>query len=102
MSRHEYIEKIKQQLNEWEQDIDRLEDKLADVRDDLRLNYEEKISELKVKKDEAISKARQLEEATEEAWDDLKDGLEMAWDSLKLGFLAAKSEFMGDKEDKKD
>lgn len=102
MSRHEYIEKIKQQLNEWEQDIDRLEDKLSDVRDDLRQSYETKISELKDKKEEAVAKARQLEGATEEAWDDLKDGLEMAWDSLKLGFLAAKSEFMGEKDDKKD
>lgn len=99
--RHEYIEKAKAQLEEWEYDINRLEARLEDAQDEVKVKLDKTIKDLKVKKKDLQGKMKQLEGAAEEAWIDIKDGLELAWDSLKLGFLAAKSEFIEKQQQKK-
>lgn len=99
MSRKEYVEKLKNQIEEWEYDLNRLEHRIDDVQEDLKEKYKVAVKDLKVKKDEMLEKAKHVESSTEEAWDDLKNGIEMAWDSLKLGILAAKSEYEDDKKD---
>jgi chromosome segregation ATPase len=92
--RNEYLEKVKEQLEEWEYDIDRLEARLEDAQADGKVKLDKTINELKAKQKELQLKLRDLEGAAEEAWTDIRDGVELAWDSLKLGFLAAKSEFI--------
>ena len=95
--RNELLASFKDQIAEWEKDLEKLEDRiehnLEDAQDELQVRYKEVLSDLKTKQRSAIDKAKELEEASEEAWDDIKSGLDMAWDSLKLGFLAARSEF---------
>lgn len=92
--RHDYLDKIKAQLEEWEYDIDRLEARLEDLQGEARVKMDKAIADLKIKQKDMQIKMKQIEEAAEDAWQDVKDGFELAWDSLKLGFLAAKSEFM--------
>ena len=99
--RHEYLTKLKAQLEEWEHDIDRLEARLEDAQGEAKVKMDQTITELKAKQKDVQGKLKKVEEAAEDAWHDIKDGLELAWDSLKLGFLAAKSEFMG-KDQHKD
>ena len=100
MSKHEYIEKLKHQLAEWEVDIERLESKMDQAQDDYKEKLDKTLADLKHKRAELKEKFDKLEGAAEEAWEDIKEGLELAWDSLKLGFLSAKSEFMDrDKQD---
>lgn len=99
--RHEYLEKLKAQLEEWEYDIDRLEAKLEDAQGEAKVKMDKTIKELKVKQQDVQVKLKKIEEAAEDAWHDVKDGLELAWDSLKLGFLAAKSEFIEKTQQKK-
>ncbi|MCG8672801.1 MAG: hypothetical protein MI867_25595 [Pseudomonadales bacterium] len=93
MSHSELIEKIKAQLEEWDYELDRMENRAEDIQADVKEKYHSALSELKEKRGELSHKLKQYEEATEEAVEDLKEGLEMAWDAIKLGFLAARSEF---------
>ncbi len=90
--RHEYLEKLKAQLEEWEYDINRLEARLDDAQGEAKVKLDKTIKDLKTKQKDVQGKLKKIEEAAEDAWHDVKDGLELAWDSLKLGFLAAKSE----------
>lgn len=99
--RHEYLEKLKAQLEEWEYDIDRLEARLEDAQGDAKVKMDKAIKDLKAKQKDVQAKLKTVEEAAEDAWQDVKDGLELAWDSLKLGFLAAKSEFIEKSKQKK-
>lgn len=99
--RHEYLEKLKAQLEEWEYDIDRLEARLEDAQGEARIKMDKAIADLKSRQKDVQAKLKKMEEAAEDAWQDVKDGLELAWDSLKLGFLAAKSEFIERSEQKK-
>lgn len=91
--RHEYLDKLKAQLEEWEYDIDRLEARMEDLQGEARVKLDNTITDLKAKQKDVQVKLKKVEEAAEDALQDVKDGLELAWDSLKLGFLAAKSEF---------
>lgn len=99
--RHEYLEKLKSQLEEWEYDIDRLEARLEDLQGEAKVKMDKTIADLKVKQKDMQGKMKLVEEAAEDAWHDVKDGFELAWDSLKLGFLAAKSEFLEKTQQKK-
>lgn len=94
MSKHEFTQRLKKQLVEWERDIDLLEDKLEQAQADYRIKLDKTVDDLKRKSGELKERFDKLEDSTEEAWEDLKEGVELAWDALKLGFLSAKSEFM--------
>ena len=99
--RHEYLEKLKAQLEEWEYDINRLEARLDDAQGEAKVKLDKTLKDLKTKQKDVQGKLKKIEEAAEDAWHDVKDGLELAWDSLKLGFLAAKSEFIEKSQQKK-
>lgn len=99
--RHEYLEKLKAQLEEWQYDIDRLEAKMEDVQGEAKTKMDQTLTDLKAKQKDVQAKFKKIEEAAEDAWGDVRDGLELAWDSLKLGFLAAKSEFIEKSQQKK-
>jgi len=97
---HEIAEKIKQQLAEWEVDIDRLESKIEQAQGEAKIKLDDTVSDLKEKRDELKQKFDKFEDAAEEAVEDLIEGVELAWESLKLGFLSARSEFMDKETDK--
>jgi len=92
-SRHEFIDKFKQKLDEWDADIDELEDRAQIAKADLKLELEDQITSLKLKRDIAKLKLSEIMEAGEEAWTDVKAGAEEAWSDLKLAIEKAMSRF---------
>jgi vacuolar-type H+-ATPase subunit D/Vma8 len=93
MSKHEYIQKLKNQLDEWDYEIDRLEARAKDVQQSVNEKVKESVADLKVKSEQLKGRFLEVEHATEEAAADVKDALEMAWNSIKMGVLAVRSEF---------
>lgn len=98
MSKHEYIQKLKDQLDEWDYEIDRLEARAKDVQHSVNEKVKASVADLKEKSEQLKTKFRDVEHATEEAAADVKDALEMAWNSLKMGVLAVRSEFEEDEK----
>jgi chromosome segregation ATPase len=92
-TRHEYIEKLKDKLDEWDSDIDTLEEKAQHAKADLKFEYEDQLTALRRKRDDAKLKLAELMDASEDAWDDLKQGADEAWDSLKAAIEKALSHF---------
>ena len=92
-TRHEYIEKFKNKLDEWDADIDELEAQAQKAKADLKYELEDQITSLKVKRDIAELKLSEIKDASEEAWEDFKTGAEEAWGDLKDAIEKARSHF---------
>lgn len=92
-SRHEYIDKFKDKLDEWDADIDELEDRARKAKTELKFELEDQITSLKLKRDIAKLKLLEIRDAGEEAWEDIKAGAEEAWADVKDAMEKAKSHF---------
>jgi len=92
-TRHEYIEKLKNKLDEWDADIDELEASALKTKADLKYELEDQIASLKIKRDIARAKLLELMDSGEDAWQDIREGVDEAWTSLKLAIEKARSHF---------
>lgn len=101
MSSHQdFIQKLRDQLEKLEYELDRFEHRAMDLKDEAREKLNENIQDLKHKKADLLDRMHQLEESGDRALDDIREGLEIAWDGIKLGLLAARSEFKDDDEER--
>lgn len=93
ITRHEYIEKLKVKLDEWDADIDEFEDKAAKAKADLKFELEDQISLLRLKRDIARLKLSEIMDASEEAWEDVIQGADEAWGNMMDALEKAWSHF---------
>jgi len=92
-TRHEYIEKLKNKLDEWDADIDNFEASARMTTAELKFELEDQVKSLKIKRDLAKLKLTEIKESSEEAWVDIKQGADEAWSSLKEAIEKARSHF---------
>lgn len=92
-TRHEYIEKLKVKLDEWDADIDELEIKAQKAKADVKFEFEDQLIALRRKRDDARVKLGEIKGASEGAWEDLKQGADEAWGNLKVAIEKAWSHF---------
>lgn len=92
-SKHAFVEQLKNQLDEWDEDLAQLEVQAREAREELKIAYEERIALLRRQRDEAGRKLEQIQQAADGAWDDLKEGAEAAWASIKEAIAKARLEF---------
>jgi len=91
--RDEYVTKLKGKLDEWNEDIDKLEAKAEHVKEDVKEKYAEEIETVKKQRDVVKQKTMELVESGEEAWEELKTGVESAWKKLTEAIDRAHSKF---------
>ncbi|MGA6926556.1 MAG: hypothetical protein WBY88_12785 [Desulfosarcina sp.] len=91
--RDAYVKKLKAQLDVWNADIDKLDARAARAEAEARIEYQERMDDLRAKRDDARDKLSAMQQAGEGAWEDLKEGLENSWEILKISFNRATSEF---------
>ena len=92
-TRHEYVEKLKVKLDEWDNDIDELEASAKKASSDIKLEIGDQMTSLRIKRDIAKLKLSEIMDASEEAWEDVKEGAEGAWSDLKDAIEKARSHF---------
>jgi uncharacterized protein Yka (UPF0111/DUF47 family) len=92
-SRHEYIDKLKEKLDEWDADIDELEERAQKTKTEIEFELKDQITTLKLKRDIVKLKLSEIMDASEEAWEDIKAGAEEAWADVKDAMEKAKSHF---------
>lgn len=90
--RDEYVQKLKVQLDEWNQDLDRLEKRAREVRSDAESAYRERIAALRTKQQEVEHKLKDLRTASETAWEAMKSGLEEAREEFRRAFEKTRRE----------
>ena len=88
-----YIEKIKNQLDDLEFEIERLKDKAAQKRAQVHVEYSRQMMELNAKKEMLNKELEDLAIASEDAWEDLKSGADNAWQDLKEAVERARNHY---------
>ena len=89
-TRDNYLKEVKQKLDQWNKDIDKMEDKIKEAGSDVKDDYNKKLTALKKKRDEAQEKFKEMQDTTESVWDDVKDGFENTWKAISNTFISAK------------
>ena len=82
-TKNEYIAKMKLQLDSWSAEIDALEAKANEVREDAKVKYAEQLAALRVKREEGEKKLEEMHLASESAWEQVKAESEKAWAAFK-------------------
>lgn len=91
--RDEFVQKLKDQIDSINSDIDELEKKAESVKKDARAKYLKELEEAKSQRAELESKVTQVRQAGEDAWSDLKDEAEHTYKALRNSINYFKSHF---------
>jgi hypothetical protein len=93
MDKEKFKNKAKDSIDEIFAKIDELEVKKDKAIGEAKIEYEEKLAELKSKKIELQAKYDKLVEASEENWEEVKVAFSSASESFKEGFSKIASLF---------
>lgn len=85
-TREEYIEKLEQQLKEWNSKIDELQEKGNEGSKELKGKVDEHLADLKEKQGELNKKLDKIKDAGSDHFDQLKEDTEVLWGNAKEGF----------------
>ncbi len=93
LTKDEYVAETKKRLDEWSAEIDAMEAKANEIKEDARVKYQEQLVVLRAKRDEGEKKLAELQSATETSWEHLKAGTENVWEALKDSAKAFQAHF---------
>ncbi|MBN1479663.1 hypothetical protein JXA70_05280 [candidate division KSB1 bacterium] len=91
------LDKLDSQMTKWEAEINELNNKAINARDNIKEEYLKQIDSLNKQKAEAQKKLNELKGASAEAWDDLKKGVDASWEELKVSINKARSKMQSRK-----
>ena len=91
--RKAFREKMEAQLREWNAKIDLLKAKADKAEADAKIEYHQRISELRKKRDILQVRLAEFRGASGEAWKSLKEGVQKAGEDLKTALETAIEKF---------
>ncbi|MGA8049552.1 MAG: hypothetical protein WCA09_05185 [Burkholderiales bacterium] len=93
MNRDEYVRKLKDQLDQWNAEVAKWEDKTKSAQASMRGEYEKQLSTFRSRRDEAMYQLHQVQVASSSAWMDMMQGADAAWKAMGEAFVRARSHF---------
>jgi hypothetical protein len=93
MTRDEYVQKLKSQLDQWNAEAAKWEAKAKVAQAQAKAEYEKQLAALSSRRDEALYQMKLLQGASLDAWQDLMKGADQAWKNMQETFNRAKSHF---------
>jgi len=91
--REEYVDKMKSQLDQWNAEAARWEEKVKHAETDMKAEYERQLEAVRSRRDEAVYNLHQLQAASADAWMDLMRGVDDAWKRVGEAMGQARSHF---------
>ncbi len=82
-SKDEYIEKMKNQLDEWNKDIDRLEAQISEVQSSAKEQLQTRLKQAREGYETAKEKLEEIRAGGEESWEKARDEIEHVGKVLK-------------------
>jgi len=92
-TRNEYVEDLKSRLDEWNTDLAKWEAKARTAKNDMRIEYEMHLDDLRKKREEASAKLGEIQSSAGDAWKELSAGADEAWGLMREAFDKARSHF---------
>jgi len=93
MNREEYVAKLKAQLDQWNAESAKWEEKARTAQSDMKAEYEKQLALLGSRREEATEQMRRVQGASAEAWKDMMTGADAAWKQMHEAFGKARSHF---------
>jgi len=97
VTRQEYVEKLRKQLDDWNYkwniERNKLEAKAQRAEASVKNKVHQEIEAIQRKRDRVKEKIRQINLASDSAWQDLKEGAQTSWNELLEAFNKARSRF---------
>jgi hypothetical protein len=84
MTKEDYLAKLQAHLDEWKEDLERLQAKAAEATGEAKTKLDEQIAELRPKWEEGKLKLEEWRDSADDAWDDFKAEAEIKWDQLTV------------------
>lgn len=92
-TKDDYVVTMKAQLDVWSAEIDALEAKAQEIKEDARVSYEAQLSALRVKYQEGEQKLEEMRLASETAWEQVKVEADKLWEAIKDSAHAFQSHY---------
>lgn len=92
VTRDEYVEKMKARLDEWNKEIDTLEEKLSEAGDETRQRLEPYLQKAHESRDQVVAKFGELKEGGETSFEARRDQVEHVWKAFKQSVNYFKSQ----------
>lgn len=93
MNRDEYVAKLKSQLDQWNEETAKWEEKARTAQAGMKVEYEKQLAALSARREDAMYQMRLLQAASTDAWKEMMSGADTAWKQMQEAFGKAKSHF---------
>ncbi|EGV19450.1 sll1863 family stress response protein [Thiocapsa marina] len=93
LTKDEFIADMKTRIDAWNAEIDVLQEKAHDIKEDAKVKYEEQLLSVRAAGVEGEKRLEEMQAATESNWEQLKLETERAWDAFKDSFNTFKSHY---------
>ncbi len=92
-TREAYVEKLKQQLDQWNAEVAKWEEKTKSAQAGMKAQYEAQLEAFRSQRDKATYQLHQVQAASTDAWMDMMKGADAAWKAMGEAFQKAQSHF---------
>jgi hypothetical protein len=89
MNRDEYVQKLKAQIDQWNEQLKKWESMSEDVKN----RYLQQLDEAQVRRDEAIAELKRIQGASAEAWTQMMKGADSVFKEMRESFERAQKAF---------
>lgn len=93
-SRANYIEMLHRKIDDWDNRISLLQDRLKVVEVESRTELQGQIDSLTEKRNEFANKVKTVQQTSANAWEDIKAGLDLASEVVQSSLESAFSRFI--------
>ncbi|HXJ51786.1 MAG TPA: hypothetical protein VNH16_10355 [Burkholderiales bacterium] len=93
MNRDEYVQKLKAQIDNWNAEAARWEERARKAQAGMKAEYERQLDDFRNKRDQAMTELRRLQGASADAWMEMMRGMEASAKSLQDAFERARRSF---------
>jgi hypothetical protein len=93
MNRDEYVQKLKAQIDNWNAEAARWEERARKAQAGMKAEYERQLDDFRNKRDQALTELRRLQGASADAWMEMMRGMEASAKSMQDAFERARRSF---------
>ena len=101
MNRDEYVQKLKTQIDAWNAEAGRWQERMRKAQAGAKAEYERQMENFRRRSDEAAAELRRLQAASTDAWTEMMRGAETSMKSMQEAVEKARRSFDKDQDKNK-
>ena len=92
-NRDEYLQKLKSQIDQWNAEAARWEEKARKAQAGMKVEYEQQLENFRARRETAMAELRRLQHASTDAFSEMMRGADAAMQSMADAFERARRSF---------